>query len=203
MKYILGQKIKMSQIFDKDGKVIPVTIVRAGPVTITQIKNLTKDKYSAVQVGFGEKKKITKPLAGHLKNLGNFRWLREYKLKNSEPIQGNVGDKIKIDIFQEGDMVKVTGISKGKGFAGVVKRHHFRGGPASHGHKDNLRMPGAIGAGGMQHVLKGTRMGGRMGGEKVSVRNLQVLKVDKENNILMLKGAVPGTKTGLVEIILK
>lgn len=193
----------MSQIFDKDGKVIPVTIVRAGPVTITQIKNLTKDKYSAVQVGFGEKKKITKPLAGHLKNLGNFRWLREYKLKNSEPIQGNVGDKIKIDIFQEGDMVKVTGISKGKGFAGVVKRHHFRGGPASHGHKDNLRMPGAIGAGGMQHVLKGTRMGGRMGGEKVSVRNLQVLKVDKENNILMLKGAVPGTKTGLVEIILK
>ena len=190
----------MSQVFDKDGKVTPVTIVRAGPVTITQIKTNANDQYSAIQVGYGEKRKLTKPLAGHLKGLGNFRWLREYRLNESSANQSKIGDKINIDIFKEGDIVRVTGISKGKGFAGVVKRHHFAGGPASHGHKDNLRAPGAIGAGGVQHVLKGTRMGGRMGGDRISISGLEIMKVDMENNILTIKGGAPGANGCLLEI---
>ncbi len=198
MKFILGEKIKMSQIFDDNGKVIPVTIVKAGPITVTQVKTMDKDKYQAVQFGFGNKKTITKPILGHLKGAGNFRYLKEFKIDDGSAL--NVGDKIDVSVFKVGDVVNVTGVSKGKGFQGVVRRHHFAGGPASHGHKDNLRMPGAIGAGGMQHVLKGTRMGGRMGCDQITIKNTRIVKIDIEKNLLMLKGGIPGAKTGLVKI---
>ena len=136
MKFILGKKIEMSQLFDQDGDVVPVTIVECGPCKVTQIKTEDKDGYSAVQIGFGKKKKLSKPLKGHLKGLGDFRWIREFRIKNKEnkDILNNLkrGDKITVDIFEEGDKVKVTGISKGKGFQGVVKRHSFHGSPASH-----------------------------------------------------------------------
>lgn len=195
-KFILGQKIGMSQIFDKEGKVIPVSVIEAGPCVVIQTKSPENDGYQAVQIGFGVRKKISKPLAGHLKNLGKFRHLREFKgvpdLK--------VGDKIGVGIFQEGDRVKVSGISKGKGFQGVVKRHGFSGGMASHGNKDRLRAPGSIGTSFPEHVRKGRRMAGRMGFDRVSVKDVKIVKVDQENNILAVKGAVPGRRGTLLEI---
>ncbi|MEK9152640.1 MAG: 50S ribosomal protein L3, partial [Patescibacteria group bacterium] len=144
------------------------------------------------------KKKPTKPLAGHLKATKNFKTLREFRLNDASELK--VGDTIDASTFAPGEFIKVTGESKGKGFQGVVKRHHFRGGPASHGHKDNLRMPGSIGSGGMQRVFKGLRMGGRMGGERVSVSNLEVVSVDAAKGLLMVKGAVPGARGGLLLI---
>ncbi len=218
MKFILGKKIEMSQIFGQDGAAIPVTLVEAGPCVLTQIKNQEKDGYVAVQVGFGEKKKLSKALKGHFKDLGNFRYAREFrdrdekleikKLEIKEDkkpggIDGELkrGDIITVETFSVGDKVKVTGISKGKGFQGVVKRHGFHGHPSTHGHKDQERMPGSIGAGGVQHVIKGMRMGGHMGSKQVSVKNLEVVKIDAEKNILYLKGAVPGTRGSLVEIV--
>lgn len=195
-KFILGQKIGMSQIFDKEGKVIPVSVIEAGPCVVIQTKSPENDGYQAVQIGFGARKKISKPMAGHLKNLGKFRYLREFKgvpdLK--------VGDKIGVGIFQEGDRVKVSGISKGKGFQGVVKRHGFSGGMASHGNKDRLRAPGSIGTSFPEHVRKGRRMAGRMGFDRVSVKDMKIVKVDQENNILAVKGAVPGRRGTLLEI---
>lgn len=199
MKFILATKEKMTQLFDEEGKIIPVTVVKAGPVKITQIKTKEKDGYDAVQVGFGNKKKISKPLLGHLKNLGSFRWLREFKLKDRKE-EFKVGDEIKVDIFQEGDKVKVVGTSKGKGFQGVVKRHGFHGSDASHGTKDRLRAPGSIGATHPQHVPKGRRMAGHTGLKRVTLKNVEVVKVDKENNLLYLKGAIPGHKGSLVLI---
>lgn len=203
-KFILGKKLGMSQIFDEKGDVFPVTLIEAGPVVIIQVKTKEKDGYEAVQVGFDStKKKINKPLAGHLKKTGkttkaeNFRYLREFR---TDIKKFKVGDKIDASSFSEGDKVKVSGISKGKGFQGVVKRHGFAGMPASHGHKHHLRSPGSIGQRFPQRTLKGIRMAGRMGGERVSVKNLKVIKVDKERNILALKGAVPGNKNILLEI---
>lgn len=194
----------MTQIFDKTGKVIPITLVEAGPCFVTQIKTAEKDGYSAVQIGFGVKKKINKPLSGHLKNLGssaveagNLKYLREFK--DGEGLK--IGDKINLSIFKENEKVKVAGISKGKGFAGVVKRHGFKGGPASHGQKDRLRAPGSIGMSFPERVSKGRRMAGRMGGERVTVKNLKIAEIDAEKNILALKGAIPGPKGRLVEII--
>ncbi len=196
-KFILGRKLNMTQKFQEDGLVIPVTAVQAGPCTITQIKG-QKEGYSAVQISFLEKNKVNKPLAGHLKNLANFRFLREFKVNNTDNLKkGKIFD---VTTFTIGDILKVTGISKGKGFQGVVKRHGFKGGPASHGHKDQLRMPGSIGATAPARVFKGTRMGGRMGTDTVTVANLELIDIDQKNNILYIKGALPGARNSLLKI---
>lgn len=200
MKFILGKKIEMTQKFDENGNVTPVTAVKAGPCTISQVKTNAKDGYRSVQVGFEEKKKLTKALTGHLKGLPKLRTLREYRLDQEEK-ELTKGQEITASVFNKGDKVNVTGVSKGKGFQGVVKRHGFHGSPASHGHKDQLRMPGSIGATGPAHVFKGTRMPGRMGGDQVTVSNLEVVDVDAENGILFIKGAIPGHRNSLVSIV--
>ncbi|RMD59474.1 50S ribosomal protein L3 [Candidatus Parcubacteria bacterium] len=203
MKYILGKKLEMTQLW-RDGKVVAVTKVQAGPCFVVQIKTPQKDGYSAVQLGFGTKKSknIAKPQRGHLKGVGegNLRFLREIRLNENEEIKFKRGDKIDISCFEPGDIVKVTGTSKGRGFQGVVKRHGFGGQPKTHGTKDQLRMPGSIGATGPAHVFKGTRMAGRMGGDKITVSNLEVVAVDKGNNILFIKGGLPGARNSLLII---
>lgn len=198
MKFIIGKKIEMSQKFKEDGTVVPVTLISAGPCKITQVKTKDKDNHDAVQVGFGAKKKIAKPLAGHLKDLENFRYLVEFGVSN--PAEYSRGQEIKVSDLAVGSKVQVIGFSKGKGFAGVVKRHGFHGHPPTHGHKDAERMPGSIGAGGVQRVFKGMRMAGRMGGEKVTVKNLEIVEIDGEKSILALKGAVPGARGALLII---
>lgn len=202
MKFILGTKEKMTQVFDKDGLVYPVTVLTAGPVVVTQIKGEEKDKYSSVQVAFGEKNKknINKPLQGHFNELGDFRHVKEFRLKGKES-DYKVGDTIDLSVFEVGDKVTVSSISKGKGFQGVVKRHGFHGGRRSHGQKHSEREPGSIGATGPQRVFKGTRMGGRMGYDRVTVKNLKIVQIDKENNQLLIKGAIAGRKGTLVEIV--
>ncbi len=200
MKIILGTKEKMSEVFDEEGKVIPVTVVKTGPVKITQIKTIQKDGYSAAQVGYGTKKNINKPLRGHLKDLGNFRYLKEFKIDENLIKEVKVGDEIKVDVFKEGDKVKVIGISKGKGFQGVVKRYGFHGSDASHGTKDRLRAPGSIGATHPQHVTKGRKMAGHTGLKRITLKNVPIIKIDKEKNLLYFKGAIPGHKGSLVLI---
>lgn len=199
MKFILGEKIEMSQIFDEDGNVIPITLIQAEPNIVLQTKTKEKDGYGAVQVGFGTKKSknIKKAQKAHFKELGNFRYVREFR-NNDEGLER--GNKIGVSIFQEGDIVKVSGTSKAKGFQGVVKRHGFHGAPASHGTKHALREPGSIGATWPQRVIKGRRMAGRMGGERVTIRNLKITKIDAENNMIAVNGAVPGRRGSLVEI---
>lgn len=188
----------MTQIFGKDGRVIPVTLIQALPNTVLQIKTKEKDGYEAVQVGAGARKpkNIKKPQRNHFKDLGNFRYVKEFRTGDKQ----ERGAKIDVSIFQEGDLVKVSGISKAKGFQGVVKRHGFHGAPATHGTKHAHRQPGSIGATWPQRVIKGMRMAGRMGGERISVRNLKIVKVDSENNMLAVKGAIPGRRGTLVEI---
>ncbi|OGF70226.1 50S ribosomal protein L3 [Candidatus Giovannonibacteria bacterium RIFCSPLOWO2_02_FULL_45_14] len=199
-KFMLAQKIKMSQIFDEAGNVIPVTVLRAGPLTVSQVKNKEKDKYEALQVAFGEKreKNLTKAQRGHLKDLGSFRWLREFRVSAGEAKRG---DKIDISIFKEGDVVKARSSSKGRGFQGAVKRHGFRGGPRTHGQKHSEREVGSIGATWPQRVIKGKKMPGRMGGNMVTVKNLKIIKIEPEKNILYVSGALPGARGALVEII--
>lgn len=199
MKCILGKKIKMTQIWAEDGRAVPVTVISAGPCTVAQVKNAEKDGYSAVQMGFGKKKKLNKPLAGHLKDLAQFQWLREFGVDSKSELKR--GDVIDVSVFVPGDKVKVTGTSKGRGFQGVVKRHGFHGSPATHGHKDQLRMPGSIGATDPQRVFKGMRMGGHMGMDRITVPNLEIVAVNKENNQLMIKGAVPGARGSLVMVV--
>jgi large subunit ribosomal protein L3 len=197
-KFILGKKLEMTQKFLVDGRVIPVTVVKAGPCTVVQVKG-DKDGYSAVQIGFEQKKKANKPMAGHLKGLSNFRVLREFRVAKIEDFaRGKVFD---VTSFQAGDHLTVTATSKGKGFQGVVKRHGFHGSPASHGHKDQLRMPGSIGATDPARVFKGTRMAGHMGVDTVTVKNLELIEVDPKNNLLFIKGAVPGARNSLVKIV--
>jgi len=201
MKFILGKKLDMTQVWQGD-EVVAVTRVQAGPCIVTQVKNEDKDGYRAVQLGYGVKKKknIKKPQQGHLKKLDiNPRYLKEFRISDSE--KGiKAGDVIGVSTFEPRDKVKVTGISKGKGFQGVVKRHGFHGQDKSHGNKDQLRMPGSIGATGPAHVFKGKKMPGRMGGDRVTEANLKIIEVDKENNILLIKGAVAGARNGLVLI---
>jgi len=207
IKSILGQKIGMSQIFNKEGKAIPVTVIKAGPCLVTQIRSKEKDGYDAVQLGFGKAKKLNKPQKGHLKKIKNSklkiedytRWLREVRIKGDQKEELKIGDEITVDIFKEGDKVVVSGISKGKGFQGVIKRHGFSRGPASHG-SDHHREPGSIGSMFPQRVVKGRKLPGRTGGQKVSIKNLEIVKVDKENNLLLIKGAVPGGKNNLLII---
>ena len=204
MKFILGKKLGMTRIFDKDGLAVSVTLVEAGPCVITHIKKEEKDDYNAVQIGFGTNKKINKSEAGHLKKANtNSKYLKELKLAISDQPTADseykVGDKITVEAFKPGDIVAVSGISKGKGFAGVVKRHHFAGGPKSHG-SDQHRAPGSIGAQQPQRVIKGTRMAGHMGREKITTKHLEVVEIISEKNILLIKGPVPGSKNSLVEI---
>ncbi|MFA6909085.1 MAG: 50S ribosomal protein L3 [Patescibacteria group bacterium] len=198
MAVLIGEKMNMQQMFREDGTVVPVTIVHAGPCTVTQVKAEKKDGTNAVQLGFGEKKKASKPIRGHLKDLTLFRTMREFPV--DDPTQFSRGQVFTVEAFKEGDSIAITGVSKGRGFQGVVKRHGFHGSPATHGHKDQLRMPGSIGAGGIQRVIKGMRMAGRMGGARTTVRNLIVEKVDTEKNLLYIRGAVPGARKGLITI---
>jgi len=200
MKFILGTKENMTQYFDAEGRVYPATIVNAGPVTVTKILSQDNDGYTAIQVGYGSQKesRINKPQQGEFKGLEMFRVLKEFRFDNPGDLKR--GDVISADIFAEGDTVVVSGTSKGKGFQGVVKRHNFAGGRRSHGQKHSEREPGSIGATGPARVFKGTRMGGRMGSDRVSVKNLHVLAVDAENNQLLIKGAIPGRRGSLVEI---
>ncbi len=199
MKFMLGTKGRMTQIFDEKGAVSPATIITAGPLTVTQVKTADKDGYAAAQVGFGTRKdkNVGKPVLGHLKDLATFRYLREAPLEGVER-----GGVIDISIFAPGDIVEVSAISKGKGFQGVVKRHGFAGGPRTHGQKNKERAPGSIGGGGRAggRVVKGMRMAGRMGNDRVTVRNLRVLQVDVATNTIVISGAVPGKPGTLVEI---
>ena len=199
MKCILGKKLEMSQVYGSDGSIIPVTLVQAGPCVVTRIhSNNAPAGSQSVQIGFDAVKKLNKPEKGHLKDLPLMRHLREFSVSGEAALKR--GDAIEATVFQTGDKVHVCGISKGKGFQGVVKRHHFHGHPATHGHKDQARMPGSIGAGGVQHVLKGRRMAGQMGSDRVTVKNLVVVEV-REGGILALKGAVPGARHSLIEIV--
>ncbi|MEY4744968.1 MAG: Ribosomal protein large subunit ribosomal protein [Candidatus Parcubacteria bacterium] len=191
MKFIIAKKLEMSQRFKENGNVVPVTLLQAGDCVVTQIRTKEKDGYDAVQIGCIEEAHPNLPEKGHTKALGKaFQVLKEFRL--DAPTTLKVGDVVSTSQFIAGEFVDAVGVSKGKGFQGVVKRHHFRGGPRTHGHKDNLRMPGSIGSGGMQRVFKGLRMGGRMGGDQVTVKNLEVVEVDAEQGILAVKGAVPG-----------
>lgn len=202
MKYILARKEEMTQYFAEDGKCIAATLLSAGPVTVTDVRTKARDGYEAVQVGFGTQlpKRVKKPQQGALKELGFFRFIREYRPKQGGVADVKVGDKVTVDAFAPGDEVSATGTSKGKGFQGVVKRHGFHGGPRSHGQKHSEREAGSIGATGPQRVVPGTRMPGRMGGDTVTVRGLKVLAVDSANNLLLVSGAIPGRRGTLIEI---
>ncbi|MBI4090605.1 MAG: 50S ribosomal protein L3 [Candidatus Komeilibacteria bacterium] len=195
MKFILGKKLQMTQRFNDTG-VVPVTVVSAGPCTVTYVKG-EKDGYRAIQIGFEtSRKKLTKSLEGHLKDLAHFKFLGEFRTD----AEAKRGQMLSVGMFKPGDTVQVTGVSKGKGFQGVVKRHHFSGSPKTHGHKDQLRMPGSIGATEPKHVLRGTRMGGHLGADQVTVKNLEVVEVDEAKNLLYLKGAVPGAYHAVLAI---
>jgi len=198
MAGILGKKIGMTQLY-RENLEIAVTAIEAGPCCVTQVKTVEKDKYDAVQIGFAESKRLNKAEKGHLKENGNYRYLRELRTENVKDYQ--VGQKIDAGMFKAGDIVQVEGISKGKGFAGGVKRYHFKGGPKTHGQSDRHRAPGSIGSTTTPgRVFKGLRMAGHMGARKVTARNLVVIEVDIAKNVLLLKGAVPGAKGGILLI---
>ena len=205
MKFILATKENMTEYFSKEGVVIPVTILSAGPVTVTRVFEKSKDGYNAVQVGFGvgKKQRINKAQTGVMTRVTGelFKTLKEFRLKPTDKIDVKKGDSIDISVFVPGDKLQVSSISKGKGFQGVVKRHGFHGGPRTHGQKHSEREAGSIGGGLRTHVPKGMRMPGRTGGERVTQKNLQVVFVDKENNLMLIKGAVAGRRGSLVEVI--
>jgi len=207
MKFIIGKKMGMTQVFRPDGTVVPVTRVAAGPCVVTQVKTKEKEGVDSVQIGFGTQKvfRLSKPERGHLKGVSSpensqmtVRVLRDFR---DESRTLKRGDVFTVKIFTPGEKVQVSGKSKGRGFQGVVKRHGFAGSPATHGHKDQLRMPGSIGAGGVQRVFKNMRMAGHMGDQRVTVKNLEVVEVDAERNELLIKGAVPGARNGLLYIV--
>lgn len=209
IKTFIGEKIGQSQRFDDKGKRIPVTVIEANPCNIIQIKNISKDGYDALQVGYGvrKSKNITKPVLGHIKKAGTDkmpRFLREFRIEKGEgaELPFKQGDVIKVgEVFTVGDMVDVSGTSRGKGFTGVVKRHHFKGGPRTHGQSDRERAPGSIGQTTTPgRVYKGKRMAGRSGAEKVTIKNLKVIEVDNNNNRLTVVGLVPGVKNSLLTI---
>jgi large subunit ribosomal protein L3 len=194
---IIGKKLGMTQVYTAAGKMKAVTAIEAGPCKITQIKAAATDGYNAAQVGFGQAKKLTAPEKGHLKELGQFKYLREFRLDTVEGLKA--GDSIDLSLFKAGDKIDVIGVSKGKGFAGVVKRHHFQGGPKTHGQSDRNRAPGSIGSTTTPgHVWKGMKMGGHLGNGRVTAMNLEVYGADVAKNILLVDGAVPGPKNSLV-----
>ena len=201
MKGLIGKKVGMTQIFDDSGKAVPVTVIKAGPCYVTQVRSVDQDGYNAVQLGYEEVKpqRLTGGELGHLKkvDLPPLRFLREFRTDESL----EAGEILTVEVFDEGDRVDVVGKSKGRGFAGVVKRYGFSGGPKTHGQSDRLRAPGSIGAGSTPgRVFKGKRMPGRMGNETVTSQNLLVSRIDPENNIIAVRGSVPGPKNGLVII---
>jgi large subunit ribosomal protein L3 len=202
MKFILGKKENMTEYFSPEGRVFPVTIVSAGPITVTRVFEKSKDGYNAVQVGFGTQKenRISKSARGAMKG-AFYQTLKEFKLKPIDTNSAKEGDIIDVSTFSLGDKVQVSSVSKGKGFQGVVKRHGFSGGPRSHGQKHSEREPGSIGGGLRTRVPKGMRMAGRMGGDRITQKNLEVIFVDKENNTMLIKGAVAGKRGSLVEIV--
>lgn len=202
MKGLLGKKVGMTRFFDETGRTVAATLIEAGPCTVVQVKTEERDGYSAVQLGYLEQKEkqITKPLLGHFKK-GNVKPHRA--LKEFRNFEGSVkeGDQIRVDIFSEGERVKVAGHSKGRGFAGVVKRYGFGGGPKTHGQSDRHRAPGSIGQSATpKRVFKGLKMAGRMGNKRTTIRNLRVLKVFPDRNLLLVKGGVPGARNSIVEI---
>ncbi len=203
MSGLIGKKLGMTRIFDDKGNDVQVSVIQTGPCYVTEIRTKDTHGYDALQLGFEEKreKSVKKPERGHFAKSGvkPTRVLREFR--TFDVGQFKLGDAIKADVFQIGEKVRVIGVSKGKGFQGVVKRHHFGGGPVSHGQSDRMRAPGSVGGSSYpSRVFKGTRMAGRMGGERVTVRNIKIVRVDAENNIVMVRGAIPGAKNGMVVI---
>jgi large subunit ribosomal protein L3 len=200
---IIGKKIGMTQLFQESGETVAVTAIQAGPSVVTQVKSRDKDGYDAIQVGLIENKvsqsRLSSPEKGHLRNLENVRYLREFRADDISSIKR--GDKVDVGFLKQGDLVNVIGLSKGRGFAGVVKRYHFAGGPKTHGQTDRHRAPGSIGATTFPgRVLKGKRMAGHMGDRRVTARNLEVVRADPQRNLLLVKGAVPGANGGLLMI---
>jgi large subunit ribosomal protein L3 len=200
---IIGRKLGMTQLFQENGETVAVTAIQAGPSVITQIKSKDKDGYNAIQMGFVDNKvkqsQLNSPEKGHLRDLKNIRYLREFRTDDIGSVK--YGDKVDVSFLKHGDLVNVTGFSKGRGFAGVVKRHHFAGGPKTHGQTDRHRAPGSIGSTTFPgRVLKGKRMAGHMGNRRVTVRNLEVIEADPERNLLLVKGAVPGANGALLII---
>lgn len=198
MKVLIGEKIEMSQVFRDDGTVIPVTLVKAGPCTVTGLNKTAMGKTMA-KIGFGSKKSNAKPQLGEWKELGAFAIVKEFPLAEGENVER--GQVLDVSVFAEGELVDVVGTSKGRGFQGVVKRHGFHGQPATHGHKDQSRKSGSIGAGGIQRVFKGMRMAGHMGDARVTVKNLEVVKIDAEHGTIAVKGAIPGARGSFVTLI--
>lgn len=197
MKFILGRKLNMSQVFTKDGRKIPVTVVEAGPCTVLQVRTEARDGYRAVQLGFGSKRSLNRPQKGHQKDKA-FQYLREFRVANDQQL--HVGETVSASDFISGDVVNVSGVMKGRGFAGAMKRHGFHGAPASHGH-DHPRAVGSIGSRFPQHTLKGTRMAGRMGGHQVTQKHAVIVDVDAKRNLLWISGPVPGSRNGLVKVV--
>lgn len=198
MKALLGTKIGMTQILAEDGTATPVTLIQAGPITVTQVKSVESDGYNAVQVAFGSGKNLSKAVAGHVKTSKvSPKYIREFRVEEL-PGDLTVGGQFDVSAFALGDHVSATGTSKGKGFAGTVKRHNFNTSKSTHGGNGNVRKPGSIGSMYPQKVFKGKRMAGRMGGDRVTVKNLEVAYLDLENNLIGLKGAVPGPRKGLI-----
>jgi large subunit ribosomal protein L3 len=205
MKGMIGKKVGMTQIFDEQGNVVPVTVIEAGPCYVTQVRSEDRDGYKAVQLGFGETKpaRLTKGQLGHLQknSLPALKVLREFRVKGEDAVDVEEGAEIKVDVFAAGELVDVIGTSKGRGFAGTIKRHHFHRGPKTHGQSDRERAPGSIGQCATPgRTFKGQRMGGRMGNDRVTMQNLEVAVVDPEKNLLAVKGSVPGAKGGIVII---
>ncbi len=202
MKFILGKKENMTEYFSPEGQVFPVTIISAGPITVTKVFEQAKDGYNSVQVGFGTQKehRVTKGSRGAMKG-AFYRTLKEFRLKPADKNDAKEGDVIDVSTFAVGDTLQVSSVSKGKGFQGVVKRHGFHGGPRTHGQKHSEREPGSIGGGLRTHVPKGMRMAGRMGSDRITQKNLKVIFIDKENNIMLIKGAIAGKRGTLVEIV--
>lgn len=202
MKFIIGKKVNMTQTFKDNGNVVPVTVVKAEPVIVTQIKTKESDGYSAVQVGFSSTKesRVNKPQIGHAKGAGNFKGFREFRVADTSTYK--VGDKIDVSIFAPGDKITISGTSKGKGFQGGVKRHGFKGGSRTHGQKHSEREPGAIGGAGRSggRVVKGMRMAGRMGSDRVTIKGIKIEAVIPEENSILLSGAVPGSRGTILEI---
>ncbi len=197
---LLGKKLGMTQIFDETGRAVPVTVLEVGPCTITQVKTNERDGYEALQLGFGHSKRLNSPERGHRRPSGSdARYLREVRATAVEEFR--VGQVLDCTLFKEGELVDVTGTSKGRGFAGVMKRHGFGGGPKTHGQSDRARAPGSIGASATPgRVLKGMRMAGQMGNERVTTQNLRVAKVDTQRNLVLVHGSVPGANGGLVMV---
>ncbi|MDD3155903.1 MAG: 50S ribosomal protein L3 [Candidatus Pacebacteria bacterium] len=206
MSFILAEKIKMTQLPDETVGAIPVTVVEAGPMIVIQIKTEEKEGYNAIVCGFQSRRRLSKAVMSALKKLlgekaQTFKYIREFRVE--DPSKFNVGDEITADIFKEGDAVQVQGITKAKGFQGVVKRYNFRGASKTHGTKHALRQPGSIGDTGIQRVAKGKKMAGRMGGKTHSMINVKVVKIDKENNLIFVRGSIPGRNKTLLKIISK